>query len=294
MPPFQRILAATDLSAPARRAAERAALLCKETSAALDLLHVANLAPLERLRQFMAATPEALRQRVLEAAQHKLRELVDLLQTRFGVAAHTHLVTSVLTTELAHQVRSLQADLLVCGARGESVVRHLLMGTTALRVLSSTPCPVLVVKQAPHEPYKTVLVPVDFSAASLRSIRLAQAVAPGAALILLHAFDVPFEGMMEFAGVQTDQIQQYRANARQEARQNMEALCLQAGLNPALTPALVMHGDPSLVLVQQEQEFDCDLIVMGKQGESSVEDMLLGSVTRYALAQSQCDVLISV
>jgi nucleotide-binding universal stress UspA family protein len=48
------------------------------------------------------------------------------------------------------------------------------------------------------------------------------------------------------------------------------------------------------VLVQQEQEFDCDLIVMGKQGESSVEDMLLGSVTRYALAQSQCDVLISV
>jgi nucleotide-binding universal stress UspA family protein len=152
----------------------------------------------------------------------------------------------------------------------------------------------LVVKQAPHEPYKTVLVPVDFSAASLRSIRLAQAVAPGAALILLHAFDVPFEGMMEFAGVQTDQIQQYRANAHQEARQNMEALCLQAGLNPALTPALVMHGDPSLVLVQQEQEFDCDLIVMGKQGESSVEDMLLGSVTRYALAQSQCDVLISV
>ena len=42
MPPLQRVLAATDLSAPARRAAERAALLCKETSAALVLLHVAN------------------------------------------------------------------------------------------------------------------------------------------------------------------------------------------------------------------------------------------------------------
>lgn len=73
---------------------------------------------------------------------------------------------------------------------------------------------------------------------------------------------------MEYAGVQTDQIQQYRANARQEARQNMEALCLQAGLNPAFTPALVMHGDPSLMLVQQEQEFDCDLIVMGSRGKA--------------------------
>ena len=127
-----------------------------------------------------------------------------------------------------------------------------------------------------------------------RAASVAQAFAPGAALILLHAFDVPFEGMMEYAGVQTDQIQQYRANARQEARQNMEALCLQAGLNPALTPALVMLGDPSLLLVQQEQELDCDLIVMGKQGENTVEDMLLGSVTRYALAQSQCDVLVAV
>jgi nucleotide-binding universal stress UspA family protein len=152
----------------------------------------------------------------------------------------------------------------------------------------------LVVKQAPHEPYKTVLVPVDFSERSLRSIRLAQAVAPGAALILLHAFDVPFEGMMEYAGVQTEQIQQYRASARQEAQQSMVALCEAAGLNPALTPTLVMHGDPSLLLVQQEQELDCDLIVMGKQGDNTVEDMLLGSVTRYALAQSQCDVLIAV
>ena len=74
----------------------------------------------------------------------------------------------------------------------------------------------------------------------------------------------------------------------------MVALCEAAGLNPALTPTLVMHGDPSLLLVQQEQELDCDLIVMGKQGENAVEDMLLGSVTRYALAQSQCDVLIAV
>ena len=55
-----------------------------------------------------------------------------------------------------------------------------------------------------------------------------------------------------------------------------------------------MHGDPSLLLVQQEQELDCDLIVMGKQGDNTLEDMLLGSVTRYALAQSQCDVLVSV
>lgn len=173
-------------------------------------------------------------------------------------------------------------------------MRHMLLGSTAERMVSKTTRPMLVVKQAPHEPYKTVLVPVDFSAHSLRSIRIAQAVAPGASLALLHAYDVPYEGMMEYAGVQADQIQHYRSKARQEALESMQALCEVAGLDPVFTPTVVMHGDPSLLLVQQEQELDCDLIVMGKQGDNTLEDVLLGSVTRYALAQSQCDVLVSV
>ncbi|MEO7780826.1 MAG: universal stress protein [Candidatus Nitrotoga sp.] len=64
---LKRILAATDLSAFARHAVERAALVSQETGSSLDLLHVANLAPLERLRQLMMETPEGLQQRVLDA-----------------------------------------------------------------------------------------------------------------------------------------------------------------------------------------------------------------------------------
>jgi universal stress protein E len=33
---------------------------------------------------------------------------------------------------------------------------------------------------------------------------------------------------------------------------------------------------------------------MGKHGESALEDLLIGSVTKRILAESQCDVLISV
>ncbi|OYZ66916.1 universal stress protein [Acidovorax sp. 24-64-9] len=277
MATLNRLVAATDLSAPARHAVERAASVSQATGAQLDLVHVATPAPIERLRRLAGQIPSDLEKRMLDAPHNAMQELATAVARRHGVTAQVHVASGSLLAELRQHTETINADLVVLGARGASFMRHMLLGSTADRMVSRATRPMLVVKQAPHEPYKTVLVPVDFSAASLRS-----------------AFDVPFEGMLEFAGVQTDQIQQYRANAHQEARQNMEALCLQAGLNPALTPALVMHGDPSLVLVQQEQEFDCDLIVMGKQGESSVEDMLLGSVTRYALAQSQCDVLISV
>ena len=54
------LLAATDLSAPARHAVEQAALVSRETGASLDLLHMANFIPLERLRQLMLESPEEL------------------------------------------------------------------------------------------------------------------------------------------------------------------------------------------------------------------------------------------
>ncbi len=63
---LKRILAASDMSAPARHAVERAALVSKDTASALELLHVADLAPLERLRQLMGATPADMEQRVLD------------------------------------------------------------------------------------------------------------------------------------------------------------------------------------------------------------------------------------
>ncbi|MDQ1309080.1 MAG: hypothetical protein QG601_348, partial [Pseudomonadota bacterium] len=57
---------------------------------------------------------------------------------------------------------------------------------------------------------------------------------------------------------------------------------------------LVLHGDASSLIIEQEQERDCDLVVVGKHGESTVDDFLLGSVTKHVLQGSQGDVLVSV
>jgi universal stress protein E len=294
MRPLNRLVAATDLSAPARHAVERAASVALATGAQLDLVHVVTPTPMEKLQQLAGPLPPDVQQAMLDAPRKATQELADMLAQRHGVAVQVHVARGPLMAELRRCADAANADLVVLGARGASFMRHTLLGSTAERMLGRATRPMLVVKQAPRAPYQRVLVPVDFSERSLASIRCAQAVAPGAAIILLHAYDVPFEGMMEYAGVQADHIQQYRASARQQAQKSMEALCKAAGLDPLLVPALVLHGDPTQLLVQQEQERDCDLIVIGKQGDNAVEDVLLGSVTRYALAQSQCDVLVTV
>lgn len=294
MSELKRILAASDLSAAARHAAERAALVSKETAMPLDLLHVANLAPLERLRQFMDATPADMEKRVLDAAQQRLHDLAASLQRRYGVTAGIHLAVGPLLKELAKKADALAADLLVCGAKGENLIRHLVLGTTAMRVLSTTTRPVLVVKQPPHEPYRRLLVPVDFSPSSLRAIGHARSIAPRSDIVLLHTFEVPFEGQLRYASVDEDTINHYRIVARQEATQKLQVLCGQAGLSPDDSSLMVLHGDPASCIINQEQESDCDLIVMGKHGENLLEELLLGSVTKRVLSESQGDVLVSV
>ncbi len=290
---INRILAATDLSVPARHAAERAAMLSKELSAALDLLYVANLAPLERFRQMMVPQDDLL-ERVLETAREKLEQLGATLLQRYDVAAGAHVLPGPVLTELTRQVDEMAIELLVCGAKGESVARHLLLGSTAQRLLSRMVCPVLVVKQTPRQGYRTLLIPVDFSPSSLRVIKDARAIAPHAEIILLHVFEVPFEGNLRFANIDAEILDHYQVLARKEATERLYALREEAGLSPFDARLVVVHGDPSWRIVEQEQELDCDLIVMGRHGESVLEELLVGSVTKHVLAESQCDVLVSM
>jgi nucleotide-binding universal stress UspA family protein len=294
MSKIHSILAATDLSTPARHAAERAAQISQQHGAPLCLLHVANLAPLQRLRQMLTSDHESVEQKVLSTARERLQSVADALHARFGVNVDDRLVVGSLITEIRGVADELASGLLVCGARGESLLRHLLLGSTAERMLSNTTRPLLVVKQAPHQAYKTVLVPVDFSASSIRAIRQARMLAPQAQLIVLHVFEVPFEGHLRYANVDEDTINHYRVAALQEASQRLQALCHDAGLSAADSRQVVIQGDPATRILEQEMEQDCDLIVQGKHGESAVEHLILGSVTKQVLVESQADVLVSV
>ena len=175
----------------------------------------------------------------------------------------------------------------------ESFIRHVLLGSTAERMLRRTRRPILVVKQAAHEAYKTVLIPVDFSSSSLRAIEQAQAIAPLAEIILLHAYEVPFEGQLRYASVEESTLNEYLLIAKRDATESMEGLCSQAGLALDQARYVLMHGDPSSSVIEQEQVQSADLIVMGKHGENLFEELLLGSVTKHVLSESQCDVLVS-
>ena len=293
MMPIQHVLAATDLSAPARHAADRAASLAHELGATLDLVHVAQIPALEALRRWLPGLPEGVPERWLADTDQALHALAETLERRHQVPVRAHLASGALLDEIARVADASSADLIVLGARGSSFVRHLVLGSTAERLVSTCVRPMLVVKQVVHAPYRNVLVPVDFSAASALALQCAAAVAPGARVRVVHAFEPPFEGKLRVAGVRDRLIRAYRQEVERDAREQMAALCARSAQARGEADALVVHGSAVANILEQEQENDSDLIVVGKRRESRIGDFFLGSVTRRVLAESQCDVLVA-
>ena len=292
---LKHVLAATDFSPFSTQAVERAAFIAAGTGAQLDLLHVLSLAPLQDLEQLMADLPPGFADTLIAAARAELQAVADDLAARRGVNVTCRVACGPLLATLHAEAVASRADLLVLGARGESgVFRSMVLGTTAARMISKARQPILVVKQPLRGAYRTVLAPVDFSPPTLQALRLAQRVAPEADTILMHAFDVPFESRLRFANVDDDVIGLYRFATRQRAQESLAELRERSGLPADRTRFAVVQGDASQQVIEQEKDFDCDLIVVGKHGKSPLEDLIVGSVTRKVLAESQCDVLVFV
>lgn len=289
MSPSSPILVATDLSAPSRHAVDRAFRVAAATGAGLTVLHVLELDAIDNLSGLLGDGTTTLKQQLTDEAREALRQLVTDPAHHRDVTAEARVASGNPLETIAREADTLNADLLIVGARGASFLRHALLGATASRLLrKSVVRPVLVVKQAPHDAYRRMLVAVDFSPVSAQTVRLARRIAPGAAIVLVHVLELPFA----FAGVDERVIQQYIRNGAETCRRRLHELARDADWAPTDYTAVVVHGDPVQQIVAQEQEQDCDLILLGKRGAHVTEDLLLGSVTKHVLMESQGDVLV--
>lgn len=288
------LLAATDFSDPARHALERAAQLAEShPGARLTLTHVISASMLDRLRSLMREETSALETRVAKEADDALAELAARLVKQHACAVDTRLSQGSPLNAIADLAEELQADLLVMGARGAHFVREFMLGSTTERVLRKTRRPLLAVKHRPRGAYRRVLVPVDFSPYSKAAVETSHRWLPDAEIVLLHAFEVELESTLRFASIDDEQIHHYRAIARQEAIESMSSFAASLAVPAARLSRSVVHGPATLRILEHEHSLDTDLIVMGKHGQSPLEEMLLGSVTKHVLAYSSSDVLVA-
>ncbi len=284
------LLVATDFSADAALATSRSVALAGELGIDdLRLLHVVEAPWLGALQQWVGMAT-ASQQGVVDEARRSMDALASAIAKRRGRRPASDVVVGNLLETLIEQ--AAQVDLLAIGARGQHPVRDFAVGTTGERLLRKRRGPVLVVRRRPVRQYRRVLAPVDFSRHALQVVRHAAAIAPAAQIDLLHVFELPYESKLRLAGVTDEQIHQQRMVARAQAFDRVATLLEEAGIDTTRVHRRIEHGYAPRVIVDAARQDNVDLIVIGKHGESIVEDLLLGSVTLHVLAQARCDVLV--
>ncbi|MDO8903593.1 universal stress protein [Hydrogenophaga sp.] len=288
------LVVATDFSTAARRATDRAALIARDQSLPLHLLHVVHGNLLNDLKAWLDNS-NLWQVRMSQQTRKRLDDEVVRLLAELGgdLILLTHMVDGQPVSEICDQVEAVDAGLVVVGVRGTNPMHHLLIGTTAERLMGKTNVPLLAVRTEASEPYRRVLVPMDFSRWSEQALEVARAVAPDAHLVLMHSFSIPFEEKLRFAGVDDATLSHYRERARQDARDHLQALVDRHSLLPDQFTLSLTEGDAPMHILMQASERACDLIVIGKHGRQAAEELLLGSVTKHVLAEAEIDVLVS-
>ncbi|HYD94697.1 MAG TPA: universal stress protein [Noviherbaspirillum sp.] len=290
---FNHLLVATDCSERAERAEARAALLVQEHKCDVaELLTVRECGEPEILAQIMNSTVASATALVAENAGRVLAYRADVHKDNYGVQFTCKVRFGRPASEIVIRAEELRTDLVVIGAHGGNFFSDLLLGNTADKLTHLCKSPLLVVKNKPSQSYQRVLVPVDFSEDSRRAAEAALAIAPQADITFLHAFEVLFEGKMQYANVAPDIIDEYRMKAFEDAREQLNQLIGGIEAGGRRMQRAITFGLPGPVVRDYAKATRPDLIVLGKHGRSRIEEMLLGSVTRDAIDQTESDVLV--
>jgi nucleotide-binding universal stress UspA family protein len=186
MPSLHSIVAATDFSEFAERAVRRAARIARQHHAELHLLHVVR--PLD-LYPGLTLGPDEFGQQdqdLQQQEQTRLEAMASSLSGEFGIRIHPVTRIGRAHAEIAAYAQSVSADLVVAGARGESSLMDLILGSTASRLLRLAACPVLIVRNPADGPYRRVLAPVDFSPVAASVVSHALSLADGAQVEVLY------------------------------------------------------------------------------------------------------------
>ena len=133
---------------------------------------------------------------------------------------------------------------------------------------------------------KHILVPVDFSPPSERSLEKALLLARAfdARITLLHIWSLPAIGYAEGLAWPIDDLQQ----AAREALAELYARTVKVHPN---TDSVLLEGNEWRQILETAKSRGCDLVVMGTHGRRGLPRLLLGSVAERVVRLSPVPVL---
>lgn len=144
---IKTILVATDFSSDAEAAVETAIELAKAFDAKLELFHAyhVEIPPIYAGFGGDFTRPEDILGPIREGAEATMNRLVEDVAAK-GVPVQGRIAMDHASRAILEEAERVLADLIVIGTRGLTGLEHLVLGSTAERVLRLAHCPVMTVK----------------------------------------------------------------------------------------------------------------------------------------------------
>ncbi len=144
---LKRILVPLDFSPPSRRAVRFACEWAARFGSEVCLLHV--LEPMNAFAAFgdMPIAPPVLPFDFHEQARTEL-EKIARQEFPESTKVSVHLRDGAAYDQIAATAKELDADLIIIATHGHTGLSHVLLGSTAERVVRHAPCPVLTLRRA--------------------------------------------------------------------------------------------------------------------------------------------------
>lgn len=280
-----RIILATDGSDESLRAAGLLAQLPLSDSPQITVVTVVVDTPMDEIdTEVWLKVREASRATALQNYQTILPKLGALAANAEHVLVEGHPSRVIIDTAKARD-----ADLIVLGARGHSLISRVLLGSTADYVSNRARCPVLVVRpQTPTRPDGPLRIILAYDGTA------------GSKVAAQQLFDLPWpaETQIQITTLlerphllPDDEI--YDPPAIAEGERKLAELVAQAECSANVRYRVRETNHVGDTLARLADEESGDLIFVGETGRSALAQFFIGSAARHILHHSTSSVWIA-
>lgn len=247
----------------------------------------------ERTKRLIAESP-ADEQTVVRLAEQAIK-LQVAEASKQGVVASYSVELGPPATVLVQLAGSEAHDLVILGTRKMGLISGMLMGSTAISLLANRKAPVWVVKPSDTDRPRRLLVATDFSPMCQQLLEYGINLAKlfNADLHVTHVAEDAKRPYLQFSQVDEAAVQRSHQKVLDTAREKLDAIAASEAASQLSKP-LATHlreGVPSQVIVEQTNELEIDLLLIGAVAWGGVPGLVMGSTARQMLTSLDCSLL---
>lgn len=271
------VLIPVDFSETSMLAIRHGAFFAQLTKADLYLLHVIN-SNFGSQNLFLPIVTIEDNSEIERKATAKLNEVAQDISSEYGIIPTCVVRTGSASKIITEVAREVHASLIVMGTHGYTALEELVIGSTALKVFTKSPCPTMAMNsEAAHVGYQKIVLPIDTTANTKQKVNYAL------------DFAKKFAASVHVLGL-LDSDEEADSPALELTIHQIQKLAEEKGVS-FHSDVIKNVGNRAMATVKFCEEKDGDLIIIMTDQDAELSGFFLGPYSQQIIHHSKVPVL---